>query len=232
MAYGARYDLVVRPFAEIEQTAAARIGGAKALAAILPIARSADDLRADPDDRYLSQMCRRIFRAGLRHSLIDAKWPAFEKVFFGFDPYRIRAMPDEELEALMGDTRIIRHWGKIKSVRANAAAILEISSASGCFGAYLAAWPESEIVDLWAELTKRFQQLGGNSGPTFLRMVGKDTFLLTPDVVRALSRWGAYDGPAKSKRDRRAIQDAFNSWREQSGHQLCQISRILALSVG
>ncbi len=222
----------MRPFAEIKQTAADRSGGVDALAALLPDARSNDELRAIPDDRYLSNMCLRIFRAGLKHSLVDAKWPAFEAVFFHFDPHRIRAMPDEDLEARMGDTRIIRHWGKIKSVRANAAAMLEISSVSGCFGAYLADWRESEIVDLWKDLTKRFQQLGGNSGPAFLRMTGKDTFLLTPDVIRALSHWGAYDGPAKSRRDRQKIQDAFNTWREQSRQQLCQISRILALSVG
>ena len=223
---------MVRPFAKIEQNAAACVGGIDVLATMLPHARPADELRATPDDRYLSQMCRRIFRAGLRHSLVDARWPAFEKVFFGFDLHRIRAMPDEELETLMNDTRIIRHWGKIKSVRANVAAMLEISSVSDCFGAYLADWPESAIVDLWADLTKRFQQLGGHSGPTFLRMAGKDTFLLTPDVVHALSHWDAYDGAAKSKRDRQKIQDAFNVWREQSGRELCQISRILALSVG
>ncbi len=191
----------------------------------------AEALRAVPDDRYLSQMCRRIFRAGLKHSLVDAKWPAFEDVFLNFDPHRIRAMPDEDLEALMSEPRIIRHWGKIKSVRANAATMIEISATNGCFGNYLADWPGSAIVDLWSELAKRFQQLGGNSGPTFLRMVGKDTFLLTPDIIRALSRWQAYDGRGKSKGDRRNIQAAFNAWHDQSGRPLCQISRILALSV-
>ena len=73
------------------------------------------------DDRYLSLMSLRIFRAGLKHSLVDARWPAFEEVFKGFEPARVVAMPDEELEALLGDQRLIRHWGKLKSVRANAA---------------------------------------------------------------------------------------------------------------
>lgn len=221
----------MEPFEKIEAAASARCGGAKDLSVRLPEAKSVAALRSIPDNRYLSEMCRRVFRAGLKHSLVDAKWPAFEEVFSGFDPHRVRAMPDEELEALMGNTRIIRHWGKIKSVRNNAAALLEISDATDCFGAYLADWPESKIVELWAELAKRFQQLGGNSGPTFLRMVGKDTFLLTPDVLRALSHWKAYDGPGKTKRDKQLIQDAFNSWQEQSGRQLCQISRVLALSV-
>ena len=66
-------------------------------------------------------MSLRIFRAGLKHSLVDAKWPAFEEVFGGFDPRRVRAMPDEEMKKLLGDARLIRHWGKLKAVRANAA---------------------------------------------------------------------------------------------------------------
>ena len=63
-------------------------------------------------------MSRRIFQAGLKHSMVDAKWPAFEEVFFGFEPRRVRAMSDEALEALLGDARLIRHWGKL-SVKNN-----------------------------------------------------------------------------------------------------------------
>ena len=219
------------PFAEIEGVASSRVGDAELLAERLPQPRTALELREQSDDRYLSEMSRRIFRAGLKHSLVDAKWPAFEEVFLGFDPFRIRAMSDEDLENLMNEARIIRHWGKIKSVRANAATLIEISATSGSFGAYLADWPTAQVVELWSELSKRFQQLGGNSGPSFLRMIGKDTFLLTPDVIQALTHWGAYEGPGKSKRDRTRIQSAFNDWQEESKRPLCQISRILSLSV-
>ena len=72
-------------------------------------------------------MSLRIFRAGLKHSLVDAKWPHFEEVFAGFDPPRVRAMSDEALEALLQDKRVIRHWGKMKAVRANAAAFCELA---------------------------------------------------------------------------------------------------------
>src|SRR5438067_13891637 len=81
-------------FSAILDAARARIGAA-ALEARLPQPRSAAELKAIPDDRYLSQMSLRIFRAGLKHSLVDAKWPAFEEVFHGFEPHRVRAMPDE-----------------------------------------------------------------------------------------------------------------------------------------
>ena len=63
-----------------------RFGSASVLEAMLPQPRSDAELRALADDRYLSLISLRIFRAGLKHSLVDAKWPAFEEVFFSFDP--------------------------------------------------------------------------------------------------------------------------------------------------
>jgi 3-methyladenine DNA glycosylase Tag len=50
----------------------------------------------------------RIFRAGLKHSLVGAKWLAFEEVFHGFEPRRVRAMSDGAVQALLGDVRLIR----------------------------------------------------------------------------------------------------------------------------
>src|SRR5580765_6748597 len=87
-------------FAPIFDAARTRLGAA-ALEARLPQPRSTAALKATADDRYLSQMSLRIFRAGLKHRLVDAKWPAFEEVFYRFDPRRVRAMPDEALEGLM-----------------------------------------------------------------------------------------------------------------------------------
>src|SRR3954462_11517503 len=132
-------------FAEILDTARTRHGAA-ALEARLPQQKTQEELRAIPDDRYLSQMSLRIFRAGLKHSVVDAKWPAFEEVFHGFDPRRVRAMPDEEIEGLLGDSRLIRHWGKIKAVRENAAAMIEVAAEHGSFAAWIADWPVSDIV--------------------------------------------------------------------------------------
>ena len=219
------------PFQTIFDTAAARTGGAAALEKLLPVPKTADELRALPDDRYLSLMSLRVFRAGLKHSMVDAKWPAFEEVFQGFEPRRVRAMSDEALEALMGDKRLIRHWGKIRSVRANAAAFCALAEETGGFGAYLAAWPGADIVGLWDDLAKRFSQVGGNSGPYFLRMAGKDSFILTDFVVRALRHWGALEAEPKGKKGRALAQQAFNILAEESARPLSQISMILARSV-
>ena len=218
-------------FAEILSRARLNLG-AEALERRLPQPKTGAELRGAGDDRYLSLMCLRIFRAGLKHGIVDAKWPIFEEAFFGFDPRRIRALSDEALEAYQSDARLIRHWGKIKAVRANAAALISASEESGGFGAYLADWPPARTVELWEDIAKRFSQMGGNFSPYFLRMAGKDSFLLTGDVVRALGQWGVVDAEPKGKAARRRVQEAFNQWAEESGRPLCQISMILALSAG
>jgi 3-methyladenine DNA glycosylase Tag len=222
--------MALSPFAAILNAARTRHGAA-ALEARLPTPKTEEQLKTTPDDRYLSQMSLRVFRAGLRHSVVDAKWSAFEEVFYGFDPRRVRAMPDEAIEGLLGDARLIRHWGKLKAVRDNAAAMLDMAAEHGGFGAWLAGWPGADVVGLWEALAKEFRQMGGNSGPSFLRMVGKDTFVLTNSVFAALKHWGAVAAPPKNRQDRAQVQAAFNAWAGESGRPLCQLSLILAMSV-
>jgi 3-methyladenine DNA glycosylase Tag len=218
-------------FAKILAAAEARNGGPAGLRARLPNPKANRDLEAISDDRYLSFMSLRIFSAGLKHSMVAGKWPAFEEVFHGFELHRVRAMADEDLEALMAEARIIRHWGKIKSVRANAAAICEIGEEAGGMGPWLAQWRTDQTVELWDQLTKRFTQLGGNSGPYFLRMVGKDSFNLTPYVLSALKHWKLYAGTGKGKRERAKVQEVFDALHGESGLPLCQISMTLAQSL-
>ena len=222
---------MITPFQPILDRARARSGGAAALEEALPQPKSDDELRAVPDDRYLSLMSRRVFRAGLKHALVDARWPAFEEVFFGFEPRRVTAMNDEDVEKLMGNRRLIRHWAKLKSVRHNAAAMTRVSEAHGSFGAYLAGWPATDITGLWTDLVRRFAHLGGNSGPSFLRMAGRDTFLFSGDVVRGLVGAGVVGARPTSKADLRKTQDAFNAWAEETGRPLSELSMILARSV-
>ena len=218
----------MRDFDWIYQHALNRKGGAEALEALLPVPRSADELAVLPDRFFLSSMTWRIFCAGLNRKVVDNKWPAFEEVFFGFEPEKMVLMSDEMLEKTMQDKRIIRHWGKIKSIRRNAAMVLELGEAKGGFGRFLADWPSDAIVELWQLLKKQGAQLGGNSGAYSLRIVGKDTFMLSKDVVTALKAQNIVDKKPTSKADLTAVQSAFNDWQKQSQRPLCQISRLLS----
>ncbi|MBD1552659.1 DNA-3-methyladenine glycosylase I [Pseudomonas typographi] len=218
-------------YAWLQAFALNRFGSLAALQAQLPQPRSRDALRALPDDRYLSTITLRIFRAGLKHSLVDAKWPAFEEVFFGFDPRKVVLMGAEHLERLTQDKRLIRHLGKLKSVPRNAQMILDAAQERGSFGALVAEWPASDITGLWRYLVKHGNQLGGLSAPRCLRMLGKDTFILTDDVVAALVAQGIVSKRPTSQRDVAVVQETFNIWQEQSGRPLCQLSVMLAHTV-
>lgn len=197
-----------------------------------PRARTHAELCAVPDDRILSAMSWRIFCAGLKRSVVDGKWPAFEKAFFGFVPEKVSLMSDEHLEKLMQNRDLIRHLGKIKATRINALMIEEASRKAGGFGRFLADWPVKDTVGLWQFFKKEGSQLGGNSGAYSLRIIGRDTPVLTDDVVTALKAQGVVDKRPTAQRDLKLVQEAFNQWQQESGLDQCQISRLLAHSIG
>lgn len=196
----------------------------------LPTVLSDNELSAISDDRFLSAMSLRIFRAGLKHSVVDEKWPSFERAYDGFQPKGLAALSDEALEAKMMQPNLIKHWGKTKAIRHNAQWVQSLSIEHGGFGCFLAGWPETNIVELWLLMKKQGAQLGGRSGAAFLRMVGKDTFMLSQDVMVQLRALGIVDTVESSsaKRDLLKIQAAFNEWHEQSGWPMAHLSRLLS----
>ncbi|OUS13669.1 3-methyladenine DNA glycosylase [Gammaproteobacteria bacterium 53_120_T64] len=200
--------------------------------ALLPAVNAADQLRAIGDDRYLSAMARCVFRAGFSWKVIAKKWPDFETVFAGFVPLALANYSNDRIDELMQDTRIVRHRTKINSVRDNAVYIGDIQRSHGSFASYIAGWPEESIVELWFELKKRGSRLGGNTGPGFLRLLGKDTFMLSKDVSAVLLNHKLLDTLSpNSKRDLLKVQAVFNRFQQDSGYPLSHISRILALSL-
>lgn len=208
-----------------------RFGSAAALEARLPSPKTDAQLRALGDDRYLSLIALRVFRAGLKHSLVDAKWPAFETAFFGFVPEKVALMGGDHIERLMQNKQIIRHLGKLRSVPRNAQFVLDVALEKGSFGRMIADWPVSDIVGLWRYLAKHGSQLGGLSAPRLLRMIGKDTFVPSDDVTAALKVQGIVEKTPASLKELAAVQAVFNHWQAQSGRPLCQLSVMLAHTV-
>jgi DNA-3-methyladenine glycosylase I len=203
-----------------------------ALEAFLPRALASEALADMGDDRYLSAMTRRVFQAGMQHSVVDAKWPAFEEAFSGFAPEAMALLGEADIQRHLQDARLVRHRAKLQTIPLNARFILDVRrEQGGSFGAFIADWPVDDIVGLWRVLARRGARLGGRSSAGFLRLVGKDTFLVTSDVVARLAAAGVIAGEPGSQRDLQAVQDAFNVLRQQSGRPLCQLSALLALSI-
>jgi len=70
------------------------------------------------------------------------------------------------------------------------------------------------------------------TGGYALRLLGKESYLLSGDVVARLIAEGVIDKPPTSLKAKRAVQDAFNGWKSESGENLTTISRVLAQSIG
>jgi 3-methyladenine DNA glycosylase Tag len=224
----------VRAFNEIIAMAAGRKGGLDAIEAILadtPAVAPAV-IAATPDDRILAAMTRRIFNAGFSWKVIDAKWQAFEAAFNAFDPPACAFMTPDRFDSLMKDHGIVRNGAKIRSVQLNARFVLDLTADHGSAARFFAEWPDADYVGLLAVLKQRGNHLGGDSGMRFLRSIGKPAFIPTKDVVAALVREGVLERAPGGKKDFVAIQQACNQWSAQSGRNLTEISRILAMSVG
>ena len=209
-----------------------RFDSDQAMEAFLPKALTPEELRLKGDDRYLSAMSQRVFQAGMQHSVVDAKWPAFEEAFWGFVPETMALLSPEQTEGYMKNDRIIRDRVKLQTIPKNAQLILDIRQEQGSgFGEFIANWPTTNIIGLWRLLAKRGARLGGRSAAGFLRLAGKDTFLLTSDVVARLVAAGTIDHEPTSQRDIQSVQDAFNELQQSSGRLLCQLSAMLSLSI-
>jgi len=76
--------------------------------------------------QLFAKLCLDGQQAGLSWITILKKQKNYEAAFHQFNPSRISAMTDDELDALMHNTGIIRNRLKIYSIRKNAIAYLKI----------------------------------------------------------------------------------------------------------
>jgi DNA-3-methyladenine glycosylase I len=66
------------------------------------------------------------FQSGLSWLTVLRKRDAFREVFHGFDPERVAALDQADVDRLLGDARIIRNRLKIEATIANARAVLAL----------------------------------------------------------------------------------------------------------
>ena len=223
----------MKKFKLIYEAAIKRKGGKAQLQKLLTEPVPEAVLARIPDERYLAQITRCVFNAGFHWRVISAKWPGFEEAFHGFDLGALLTKSPEEWEAYLEDTRIIRNWQKIETVFSNAAMIEDVASEHGSFAKFFAEWPVTDQVGLMKFLHKNGARLGGKTAQWFLRFTGKDSFILTGDVISALIASGVETNEkATSQRDLKNIQAAFNHWQQETAMPITHLSKILSYSVG
>lgn len=219
-------------FNSIYQRASERKGGKEHLTALLEKPLTANQIKLLPNNIWLAEFTKKIFQSGFYWSVIEKKWPGFEAVFWQFDIEGMLMMSPEQLEKAASDERIVRNYKKVMSVPANALMIHDVIQAHGSFSNFIADWPTEDIVGLWLYLKKHGSRLGGNTGPYALRVLGKDTFLLSRDVEAYLRANQIIDGGLQTKKSLTAAQTFFNEMQQQSGLSLQEISKIISFSVG
>ncbi len=230
-------------FSDLYQRAAKRKGGVKALELLLGKKIIGKKLLNDQaaqqgvvtlsDDRILSAFTKQIFKSGFVWRVVENKWPNFEESFFNFNIEKVLMMPEEMLERKAADPDIIRNYNKVKTIQANAQMIFDHQvEHNTSFAQFIAEWPSSDVIGLWAFLKKHGQRLGGNTGPYALRLLGKDTFILSSDVEAYLRAKNIIDGGLQSKKSLTAIQAFFNKLQHESGYSLTQLSRLIAFASG
>ncbi len=135
------------------------------------------------DAEYFERMSRALFTAGLNWSMIEKKWPNFEKAFAGFSPAKVASLSEAKVRALMKDTGIVRNERKIRATIHNAGQFMRLEKEFGAFRKYLDSFGKDEE-RLQEDLQEKFKHLGASTSRMFLWLVG---YPLTPN--REEKKW-------------------------------------------
>jgi len=89
------------------------------------------------DRRHFEFLTLEGAQAGLSWSTILRKREGYRRLFEGFDPVRVAAFGEADVQRLLGDPGIVRHRGKIESTISNARALLAVAGEFGSFDGYV-----------------------------------------------------------------------------------------------
>jgi DNA-3-methyladenine glycosylase I len=115
---------------------------------------------------YLEALSRPVFSTGMSWRVIEAKWDGIRDAFAGFDPERVAAMTDADVDRLVEDPRIIRNRKKIEATIVNAERMLELDREHGGFGSWLGSLGSFD--ETVAALRGEFRFLGEMGAYLFL----------------------------------------------------------------
>ena len=108
------------------------------------------------DDTYIFEMLNlEGAQAGLSWSIVLAKREEYKKAFHNFDIDYCARLTEEELENIRQNYNVIKHPGKLKAVRSNALAALEVQKEFGSLAKFLWRFAEFKpLVNNWESETE------------------------------------------------------------------------------
>ena len=99
----------------------------------------------DDDIRLFEKICLEGFQSGLSWITILRKRDNFRAAFAGFDPEKVAAFGEPDVQRMLDDAGIVRHQGKIRSAINNAGRALDLIEEMGSLAAYFWSWEPQEI---------------------------------------------------------------------------------------
>ena len=144
------------------------------------------------DERGLyERLCLEGFQSGLSWLTILRKREAFRAAFADFEPERVAAFGERDVERLLGDAGIVRHRGKIEAAIANARATLALRGSGRplpqVVWAYREDGPAPRTHADWQPTTPASQALSKELRKVGFRFVGPTT------VYAAMQACGVVD---------------------------------------
>lgn len=103
------------------------------------------------DDRYLFEMITlEGAQSGLSWNIVLSKREEYQKAFHSFNLVYCSKLKDEEIERIIEEFKVVKHLAKLKSVRSNAQAIMEIQSEFGSFSDFLWTYVDFKpMINYW-----------------------------------------------------------------------------------
>jgi DNA-3-methyladenine glycosylase I len=124
------------------------------------------------DTTLFERLVLEINQAGLSWETVLKKREAFRSAYSEFDPARVAAYTEDDVQRLLADAGIIRNRLKVHAAIFNAQEVLKIREEHGSFAAWLDAHHPREKAD-WVKLFRsRFRFVGGEIVGEFLMSLG------------------------------------------------------------
>lgn len=98
------------------------------------------------DIKHFEMLILEGAQAGLNWETILKRREGYRRAFKNFDPKKVAAMSDEELDNLMNNAEIIRNRLKINAARINAKVFIEIQKEFGSFDKYIWSFVNNKTI--------------------------------------------------------------------------------------
>ena len=116
-------------------------------------------------------MTRAVFQAGVRWKQIAEHWDAYREAFAGFDPARVAAYDDLDVERVLATPGILRMPRKVRATIADATRCSKPTANTAAFEDYLRSFESYEA--LAKDFKRRFAFMGDMNVWYFLFRTGE-----------------------------------------------------------